>query len=82
MKYLFCTVICWVILTPHLLKATNDTVHFKETDKIIIIGNCIKIYEDTSNKLTLSDVLKINSFNSSKELIPNLGLSNSIFWIK
>lgn len=42
----------------------------------------IYIYEDKSGLLNASEILKLDSFFISKEKSPNLGLSNSIFWIK
>ncbi|HXA00682.1 MAG TPA: 7TM diverse intracellular signaling domain-containing protein [Cytophagaceae bacterium] len=46
------------------------------------IGNSIMILEDPSGKLSVSDVLSSINFKPSTQMVPNLGVSSSYFWIK
>jgi two-component system NtrC family sensor kinase len=46
------------------------------------IGKYIEILEDTSNKLTLTDVIHNPNFVQSNTEVPNLGVSNNSYWLK
>ncbi|MDB5257492.1 MAG: hypothetical protein JWM14_2187 [Chitinophagaceae bacterium] len=46
------------------------------------IGKHIEILEDTSNKLTLHDVINNPNFVRSTTEVPNLSVSNNSYWLK
>jgi signal transduction histidine kinase len=48
----------------------------------IVIGKQIDIYEDPTNTLTFDRVIKTNGFVRSTEETPNMGLTQSTFWLR
>ncbi|TLU96004.1 hypothetical protein FEM55_02310 [Dyadobacter sediminis] len=58
----------------------GDTVNF--TGGNIIIGKYLEIFEDKSGKMTFNQVVKEKDFRQSTDNTPNMGLSQSIFWIR
>jgi len=59
---------------------SGDPIHF--SGRSIMIGKHLEIYEDPSNKLTYNQILKVGDFKLSQEETPNMGLSQSTFWIR
>ncbi|MFI5148135.1 MAG: 7TM diverse intracellular signaling domain-containing protein [Bacteroidia bacterium] len=46
------------------------------------IGANLEILEDASGTLTFENVILSDKFRTSTQLVPNMGLSNSVFWVK
>lgn len=46
------------------------------------INNHVQIFKDSTNKLTLEDIIKIDDFKPSLNNVPNLGISKFTFWLK
>ncbi|CAG5073041.1 Adaptive-response sensory-kinase SasA [Dyadobacter sp. CECT 9623] len=61
-------------------KSSAETADYKNGS--LIIGKFLEIYEDTSGSLTLDEVRKVQGFAKSKDEVPNLGLSQSTFWVR
>jgi two-component system NtrC family sensor kinase len=64
------------------INSNTDTIYYYDKNKIVLIGDCIQILEDTTNVFKLKDVLLSSDFKYSKEPVPYLGVSSSSFWIK
>ncbi len=65
-----------------LISAPLKPIVFSDINKLMRIGNCISILEDKSNVLPFSEVYKSKHFEVSDKIVPNLGVTNSTFWIK
>ena len=63
------------------VKADQSIIFSESQDRIHHI-NPIFIYEDVTNKLSVQEVVKIDSFTINEQTTPNLGLTNSTYWIK
>lgn len=48
---------------------------------IMTIGGDVDILQDTSNKLTIENVVNAKGFQLSTQAVPNLGVSTSSFWL-
>ncbi|WP_233845450.1 7TM diverse intracellular signaling domain-containing protein [Dyadobacter sp. CY326] len=51
-------------------------------DGSMIIGKQLEIYEDRTNKLSFEEVRKEKGFVQSTDDTPNMGLSQSTFWVR
>ncbi|MES2395140.1 MAG: 7TM diverse intracellular signaling domain-containing protein [Bacteroidota bacterium] len=80
MKYLI-TLISLLILS-NILIAGSPVIIFSDTANLSVIGNKIQILEDKTNNLSIHDIFTSSDFKQSIEQNPNLGVSNSTFWIK
>lgn len=60
----------------------NDVIVFDGSQEILNIGSTIGIYEDTTNSLSVEEIIELDSFTQSNQVIPNLGVSTSTFWIE
>ena len=58
------------------------TFIYSDTNEISVIGKYTEILEDSTNLLSVSDVLASKSFIKSNLEVPNLAVSNSSFWLK
>ncbi|MCD6017118.1 MAG: pgtB [Bacteroidetes bacterium] len=58
-----------------------DTILFNDSPSENYIGKYVKILEDKTNSLRIEQVLSSNEFKFSKQAVPNLGISNSAFWL-
>jgi signal transduction histidine kinase len=61
---------------------TTDTILFKNQGDDNYIGRSIGILEDKTNSLAIEQVISSGHFVLSKQRVPNLGISNSSFWLK
>lgn len=59
-----------------------DTIVFDNLNQDFYIGKSLGILEDKTNSLSIEQVLSSNKFVVSKQQVPNLGISNSSFWLK
>jgi signal transduction histidine kinase len=59
-----------------------STVVYSNASTQEFIGKQLWILEDKSNALTIADVQYHSGFSRSNDIVPNLGISNSTFWIK
>lgn len=48
----------------------------------VSIGKKILVYQDKSGKLTIDEIKKLDSFEASKEEVPNFGISRGNVWVK
>lgn len=55
---------------------------YNDLNQKINIGNNIQILEDKTNQLTLMQAINATGYTSSSLQVPNLGVSNSSFWLK
>jgi signal transduction histidine kinase len=60
----------------------SKTISYYNNSNNITIGKYLEIFSDPSDKLTINDVLKVNYFSASENIVPNLGISSTSFWIK
>jgi signal transduction histidine kinase len=61
-------------------KSSAETAHYKSGS--LIIGKYLEIYEDKAGTLTLPEIRKVQGFVKSTDEVPNIGLSQSTFWIR
>jgi signal transduction histidine kinase len=74
-----------LFLFPLLCSITTQgqpVVVFSDLGKIEKIGRQVFVFEDTSNKLTINDVIGSTKFESRNADVPNLGVTTSTFWVK
>jgi signal transduction histidine kinase len=57
---------------------------FSKGQRNLAIGNEVYIFEDKNNALKMDDIMALsqNQFQKSTKIVPNLGVSNSSFWLK
>jgi signal transduction histidine kinase len=79
---LFLNVILLITVFSFSEVKASQPIVFNETDFLLKSITPVYIYEDITNKLTIYDITKIDSFIINEQPSPNLGLSNSTFWIK
>lgn len=60
----------------------TETILYVNSENLMNIGSNISIYEDSTNLLNANQVLSLNSFLSSSQEYPNLGVGASSFWIE
>lgn len=61
------------------------SLEMRSDKEIYLIGSYAQILEDPSNKLSISEVSSVNANEKFKDInvdYPNLGVSNSTFWIR
>ncbi len=61
---------------------SQSVIQYSDPAKNITISPYFHILEDTENKLILDDILKNPAFKENTQMVPNLGISKSTFWIK
>lgn len=69
-----------LLLFPLVLK--SEVVTINDSTKIFNVGEYVEILEDKTGRKSFEDIIHSKEFNSSKQKIPNLGVSPSTFWIK
>ena len=81
MKLNYLIFVLFTALSTAGLSRNQDTIVFdKDTDLIKNI-HTFSIYEDQFSKLSAQEVLELDSFKINTQPSPNLGLTNSTFWI-
>ena len=55
---------------------------YSDSQKNISIGGQIQILEDTTNKFSIHEAESSDDYKDAALEIPNLGVSNSSFWLK
>ena len=73
------------MLTPLSALAAQPLVLSSGTDSFRLGGSNIDILEDKAGKLTITDVVSpqyATSYKQSKQLIPNFGVTDSVFWFR
>ena len=60
--------------------AHGESINFR--GGALLISKYLEIYEDTSGNLTIEEVSRTKGFQQSKDETPNMGLSQSAFWIR
>ncbi len=60
----------------------DSIIIYSETENPISIGDRLYILEDASNQKSFEEIVKSHEFARSKAAIPNLGVSQSTFWVK
>ncbi|HET7818574.1 MAG TPA: 7TM diverse intracellular signaling domain-containing protein, partial [Bacteroidia bacterium] len=77
----------FILLLLSLL-LTNSVAHsaaiaiYSDSTKNISIGGQIQILEDNTNKLSIHEAASSDSYKTTTLEVPNLGVSNSSFWLK
>ncbi len=64
------------------IQLEQDSIIITPEKSIVRVGKFISTLEDTSNTLTLEDVVNSKNFTLSKEDIPNFGMTKSAYWAK
>lgn len=82
MNFLKVAFVFFSALLIHTISFASPVINFSEVDKVHRIGKEVLLFEDTSNKLTINDVLKSDAFKPAALDVPNLGVTSSAFWIK
>lgn len=59
-----------------------DTILFSDQNREIFIGKSLGILVDKTNSLRIEEAMCSDKFVLSKQMVPNLGISNSSFWLK
>jgi signal transduction histidine kinase len=80
-KYIVTISLAVFILGFSTQLAASDTIEFNNEEELLDISSSLLIYEDQSATLSLNEVI-LKKFNRTKSLVPNFGISKSIFWIK
>lgn len=80
MKYLISLISLFIL--SNILIAGSPIIIFSDTANLSVIGNSIQILEDKTNNLSIQEIFSSNDFKQSTVQNPNLGVSNSTFWIK
>ena len=76
-----CYLLAVFVIIPRLVFG-QDTITFSDAGSAITIGNKIEILEDKTGALSLQQVLSSKDFKKSTDLVPNLKISPSTFWIR
>jgi signal transduction histidine kinase len=63
------------------LSKNQDTIFFDTDVGLLKNIRTFSIYEDYSSKLSAREILKLDSFKINLQPSPNLGLTNSTYWI-
>lgn len=63
------------------ISKSQDTIFFDNDDDILKSIQSFSIYEDYFSKYSAQEVLELDSFKVNLQPSPNLGLTNSTFWI-
>lgn len=76
-------VIVYFIFLLQLSGFSQEQVIFSNTDIMFPIeGSSLMVYEDPTNQLDASGILKTAAFKPNEKVIPNFGVSGSSFWLK
>lgn len=79
LKYLI--IVLFTVLTTTGFSRNQDTILFDKDAELIKNIHTFSVYEDQHSKLSAYEVLKLDSFKKNVQPSPNLGLTNSTFWI-
>src|SRR5688572_8470700 len=71
--------LCLICL--HTFVFAQDTVQIDDLNKEYVIGRQVGILEDKKGEFTIADVQQ-KEFEPSKSEVPNLQITNSVYWIK
>lgn len=82
MNYLKVVLIFFVFLFHGFISVAEPILTVRESGVSKSIGEYIAIFEDSTGKMTLQDVIKSATFTPSTASVPNIGVSPSSFWIK
>lgn len=82
MNYLKVVLIFSLLLLQGLRSLAEPIISFNQTGKVISIGRQVSILEDSSGQLTFEAAVKSTAYKPATTNVPNLGVSNSTFWVK
>lgn len=82
MNYLKVVLIFSFLLLQGLRSLAEPIISFNQTGKVISIGRQVSILEDSSGQLTFEAAVKSTAYKPASTNVPNLGVSNSTFWVK
>ncbi len=74
--FLFC-----LLRTPFFGQVAGEII-FSGTHPRISVGHSIDILEDKTGGMSVAEALGSGNFKASTQIVPNLGLSSSAFWLK
>lgn len=75
----------FLLLLAHAVGAApqnEDWIRFDPDLPARPIGNHITLLEDTTASLGIGEIIRSKAFKANTEEVPNLGLSNSAFWMR
>ncbi len=75
----------FLLFLPSVFGTELKTLEMTDEENIYLIGSVAQIYEDKTNLLSISDINSkdyIEQFKKAPSNYPNLGVSNSTFWIR
>ncbi|HLO70138.1 MAG TPA: 7TM diverse intracellular signaling domain-containing protein [Flavipsychrobacter sp.] len=82
MNYLKVVLIFSLLLLQGLRSLAEPIISFTQTGKVISIGRQVSILEDSSGQLKFEAAVKSTAYKPATTNVPNLGVSNSTFWVK
>ncbi len=82
MNCLKVVLIFFVFLLHGFISVAEPILSVRENGVSKSIGKNVAIFEDSTGKMTLQDVIKSGVFTKSDADVPNIGVSPSSFWIK
>ncbi len=68
------------VIEYHSIQDVEAIVYSDKTE-ILSIGEKVSLLEDSTNSLGVHEVMTSGTFVPSNQKVPNLGLSNSSFWV-
>lgn len=77
-RFLKCLLVLLAILSSK--NGFGETATFR--GEPLLISKHLEIYEDKTGELTIDQVQNVKGFQQSKDETPNMGLSQSAFWIR
>ncbi|WMJ71923.1 7TM diverse intracellular signaling domain-containing protein [Cytophagaceae bacterium ABcell3] len=85
-RVLFLPFLCFFFLDVKEVAAhvqqSQSSILYTGSSGNLTIGDHLYILEDKAGSLGIEDVVSSGDFIRSKKNVPNLGVSNSVFWIK
>ena len=82
MKVLRILVPLFFIIITNTVVFANKKVVLTDKDEVENIGKKVGVYEDKKGVLSINDIVDINEFYYEDLDAPNLGITNSVFWLK
>jgi signal transduction histidine kinase len=81
MKLKYLIFVLFTVVTTAVFSKNQDTIFFDNDVELLKNIHSFSIYEDEFSALSAQEVLKLDSFKINLQPSPNLGLTNSTFWI-
>ncbi|OSZ78610.1 hypothetical protein CAP35_10270 [Chitinophagaceae bacterium IBVUCB1] len=82
MNYLKVVLIFFLLLLQGFKSVAQPILSFSNDGITKSIGKYVAIFEDSTGKMTLPDVINSQRFKESFSDVPNLGVSPNAFWVR